>query len=250
MAEEDYKKFSASLNPGVENVLGIRVPLLRKFAKEVAAEIEAAGGVGGAAGAGDAAGDAASGAAAGGTGAVYSRYLAENDFVYMEERMLRGMVIGCIKIADAREYLSLVSTFVPIINSWSVCDTFDFYGKQRFVDKNKELVWEYLEQWVRSDKEYEIRFGVVQTMMHFIDSEYIDKVLARLISIQYDAYYVKMAIAWALSVCYVKFPEKTLSLLQNNAIPEWTHNKTIQKICESLRVTKEDKEMVRKITNN
>lgn len=216
MAEEDYKEFSASLNPGVENVLGIRVPLLRKLAAQIAA------------------GDC-------------DAYLKENDFVYMEERMVRGMVIGYTKMADAKEYLNLVSTFVPIINSWSVCDTFDFCGKQRFVDKNKVLVWDYLDQWIRSEREYEIRFGVVQTMMHFIDEEYIDRTIARLISVRNDAYYVKMAVAWALSVCYVKFPEKTLPLLRDHILQEWTHNKTIQKICESLRVSKEEKAMVREL---
>ena len=62
---------------------------------------------------------------------------------------------------DVEEYLSLVSGFVSLINSWSVCDTFDFAGKQRFVDRNKERVWQFLEGWMQSDKEYEIRFGVV-----------------------------------------------------------------------------------------
>ena len=78
---------------------------------------------------------------------------------------------------DTEAYLSLVARFIAIINSWSVCDTFDFYGKQRFVDKNKKRVWLFLEDRMKSDKEYEIRFGVVMAMAHYIDEEYIDNVL-------------------------------------------------------------------------
>ena len=78
----------------------------------------------------------------------------------MEERMLQGMVISNLKMKDIEAYLSLVARFVTIINSWSVCDTFDFYGKQRFVDKNKKRVWLFLEDRMKSDKEYEIRFFI------------------------------------------------------------------------------------------
>lgn len=216
MAEQDYKQFSASLNPGVENVLGIRVPLLRDLARRIAK-------------------------------ADWQEYLQDDDFYYMEQRMLRGMVIGNIKMPDVEEYLPLVSAFVPIINSWSVCDTFDFCGRQRFVDKHRGRIWDYLEQWICSEREYEVRFGVVQTMMHFICEEYIDRVLARLSQVRHEGYYVKMAVAWALSVCYVKFPDKTLPLLHSSTLDAWTHNKTIQKICESLRVSKEDKEIIKKL---
>ena len=129
LAGEGNKKFTESLHPGIENVLGVRVPALRQLAAQIAKD-------------------------------DWQAYLQSADTFYMEERMLQGMVIGCLKIKDVEEYLSLVSGFVSLINSWSVCDTFDFAGKQRFVDRNKERVWQFLEGWMQSDKEYEIRFGV------------------------------------------------------------------------------------------
>ena len=107
LAGEGNKKFTESLHPGIENVLGVRVPALRQLAAQIAKD-------------------------------DWQAYLQSADTFYMEERMLQGMVIGCLKIKDVEEYLSLVSGFVPLINSWSVCDTFDFAGKQRFVDRNKE----------------------------------------------------------------------------------------------------------------
>ena len=142
LAGEGNKKFTESLHPGIENVLGVRVPALRQLAAQIAKD-------------------------------DWQAYLQSADTFYMEERMLQGMVIGCLKIKDVEEYLSLVSGFVPLINSWSVCDTFDFAGKQRFVDRNKERVWQFLEGWMQSDKEYEIRFGVVMAMAHYIDADYI-----------------------------------------------------------------------------
>ena len=125
------------------------------------------------------------------------------------------------------------------------CDTFDFYGKQRFVDKNKKRVWLFLENWMKSDKEYEIRFGVVMAMAHYIDEEYINNVLQWMDRISHEGYYVKMAVAWALSVCYVKFPQKTVNYLKENHLDDFTYNKALQKIIESYRVSTEDKEIIR-----
>ncbi|MBO5250980.1 MAG: DNA alkylation repair protein [Bacteroidaceae bacterium] len=216
LAEQGNKKFTESLHPGIEHVLGIRLPDLRKLAKTIAK------------------GD-------------WQSYLQQADTYYMEERMLQGLVIGALKVEDIEEYLSLVDRFVPIINSWSVCDTFDFSGKQRFVDKHKERIWNFLEKWIASDKEYEIRFGVIMMMSHYLDDTYINKVLNWMNRIHHEGYYVKMAVAWCLSVCYVKYPQETLKLLTDHSLDTFTHNKTIQKITESYRVSKKDKEVVRKL---
>lgn len=216
LAGDGNKKFTESLHPGIENVLGIRIPALRRLAAQIAKD-------------------------------NWQGYLQCADSHYMEERMLQGMVIGQLKMKDTDEYLGLVAEFVPLINSWSVCDTFDFYGKQRFVDKNKEKVWEFLGRWLASDKEYEIRFGVVMMMGHYIDEDYIDKVLQWTDRISHEGYYVKMAIAWALSVCYVKFPVQTMKFLKENHLNDFTYNKALQKIVESYRVRAEDKEIIKKM---
>lgn len=92
---------------------------------------------------------------------------------------------------------------------------------------------------------YEIRFGVVCLLDFFINEAYIDAVLEEMKKIHHDGYYVKMAVAWAVSICYIHFPEKTQKLLKENSLDDWTHNKTIQKIRESLRISKEEKEMLK-----
>ena len=97
-----------------------------------------------------------------------------------------------------------------------------------------------------SKHEYEIRFALVSMLNHFVTEEYIDRLLDRLNHINSDAYYVQMAAAWAVSVCYIKFPEKTTLFLQTDTMDTFTHNKSIQKIRESYRVSKEEKDKLLK----
>ena len=148
LAEQGNKPFTQSLNPGVPNVLGIRIPHLRELAKKIAK------------------GD-------------WQAYLATADTYYMEERMLQGMVLGCIRPdKDVEIYLERVTRFVRLINSWSVCDTFKFGGGKRFIEANKERLWKYLKGWMRAGSEYEIRFGVVMAMQLFIDEKHIRELLS------------------------------------------------------------------------
>ena len=129
LAEQGNKSFTQSLNPGVPGVLGIRIPHLRELAKKIAK------------------GD-------------WETYLATADTHYMEERMLQGMVLGCIRPdKDVEVYLERVTRFVRLINSWSVCDTFKFGGGKRFIEANKDRLWDYLTGWMQAGGEYEIRFG-------------------------------------------------------------------------------------------
>ena len=205
--------FTRSLHPGIDNVLGVRVPHLRTLAARIAKDNPVL-------------------------------YLATAGTHYMEERMLYGMVLGQIKTDDTDEYLRLVDTFVDRINSWSVCDTFDFAGRRRFVRSNKERVWQYLTAKLMSDKEYTVRFGVVMLMTHYIDADHIDRLLESLAAVRHEAYYARMAVAWALSVCYVKFPEKTLPLLEARTLAPEVQNLAIRKIRESNRVPAQDKALV------
>lgn len=216
LAEQGNQPFTQSLNPGVEHVLGIRVPHLRKLAAEIAK------------------GD-------------WQTYLATADTYYMEERMLQGMVLGCIRPDDDVEvYLDRVTRFVRIINSWSVCDTFKFGGGKKFIEANKARLWEYLKGWMLAQGEYEIRFGVVMSMQLFTDEAHIDELLTLYNDIRHDGYYVKMAIAWALSVCFVKFPDITMRYLQGpNALDNFTYNKALQKIAESYRVDAPTKQLIK-----
>ncbi|MBQ2753776.1 MAG: DNA alkylation repair protein, partial [Firmicutes bacterium] len=104
-----------------------------------------------------------------------------------------------------------------------------------------------IEKCLESEREYDLRFALVMLLDHYIADEYIDYVLDIYEKVKSEYYYVKMAVAWGLSVCFVKYPEKTIKLLEQGSLDAFTHNKTIQKICESLRVSKESKNNLKKL---
>lgn len=218
MEAQGNKAFTESLHPGVEHVLGIRLPQLRRLASRIAK------------------GD-------------WENYLFSADTFYMEERMLQGIVLGAIRPdADIEVYLNRVTRFVRIINSWSVCDTFTFGGGEKFLSAHRERLWQYLLHWMHTEDEYTLRFGVVMTLRYFVDEAHLPLLLHEYDSIRHEGYYVRMAVAWALSVCFVKFPEQTMAYLQGeHHLDDFTYRKTLQKILESYRVDAATKQRIREM---
>ncbi|WII40142.1 DNA alkylation repair protein [Paenibacillus thiaminolyticus] len=211
LADEKYRQFSASLIPNINNVVGVRLPELRKLARNIAK------------------GD-------------WRAYLAQADSDYFEEVMLQGMVIGCAK-ADVEEILHHIAAFVPKIDNWSVCDS--FCSGLKITSLHKERVWEFIQPFLESEKEYDIRFGVVMLLNYYIDELYIHLLLERLDRITHEGYYVKMAVAWAVSICFVKLPDITMDYVRSNSLDDFTYNKALQKITESYRVAPETKALIR-----
>ena len=210
-SEKEYGCFSSGLIPGAGQVNGVRLPKLRELAKHLAKE-------------------------------DWRDYLTSATDSCMEETMLQGMTLGYVKepFDVIQPYLD---AFIPKINNWSVCDS--ACASLKVAGREPERVREYLQTYLDSEEEFEIRFGVVMLLDHYIVPAYIDDVLEQLNQIQHPGYYVKMAVAWNLSVCYVRFPEKTMDFLKSNKLDDWTFNKSIQKMIESFRVSVEDKEKLR-----
>lgn len=213
LADQDYQKFSSSLIPNCQNILGVRLPELRKIAKNIAKE-------------------------------DWQNYLTAASDEFFEEVMLQGMIIGYVK-TNSEERLSYVASFVSKIDNWSVCDS--FCTGLKFTKENQEQVWVFLQPYFSSNKEYEVRFGVVMLLNYFIDHQYIQSVLNIINAIKHEGYYVKMAVAWAISICYVKDPLVTMNYLRNNSLDDFTYHKALQKITESNRVDKEAKNLIRQM---
>ncbi|HBS46206.1 MAG TPA: DNA alkylation repair protein [Paenibacillus sp.] len=216
LADADYQKFSAVLLPTIDNVIGVRLPELRKLAKTIAK------------------GD-------------WRAYLEHTDSDYFGEVMLQGMVLGYVK-TDPEEILHYIADFIPKIDNWSVCDS--FCTGLKFTLKNKEQMWDFIVPYLLSDKEYEIRFAVVMMLNFFIEEAYINRILQLLDKVRHEGYYVKMAVSWALSMCYVKLPAVTIDYLRTNTLDDFTYNKALQKIRESYRVDPESKKMIRGMKRN
>lgn len=171
----------------------------------------------------------------------------ENDnfeWDYYEEVMLHGFYIGYAKL-PYEERLSLLDRFVPQIDNWAVCDC--VCSTLKFINKNKAEFLDYLKKYMQSNQEYEIRFAIVILMDYYIDDEYSDFAVDYFKNIKSNYYYVNMAAAWALSVAFVKYREKVLSLIENNVLTKDIHNMTISKIRDSFRVDKETKAYLKKL---
>lgn len=214
LADAKYQEFSSALIPGCRTMLGVRIPKLREFAKQLAkGEVE--------------------------------EYLQSASDEIFEEVMLQGMVIGYSK-CDIEKKLEYAKNFIPKITDWSINDS--FCSGMKCTIKHRERVFEFLQEYVSSEKEFEQRFVAVMLMDYFLTEEYIDQVLAILDGLKNDGYYTKMGVAWAIATAYAKFPEQTHTYMTElNTLDDFTYNKSIQKMIESYRISPEQKEIVRKL---
>lgn len=210
-AEEKYREFSGSLIPGSAPILGVRVPKLRDLAKKLAKE-------------------------------DWRSYLKEARDDSYEELSLQAFVIGYAK-ADIEEILAYAGAFIPKIQDWSVND--GFCATFKIARKHREKVWDFLMQYKDSANEFEQRVVAVMLMDHFLEEEYIERVLMVWDELKHDGYYCKMGVAWGIATAYAKFPSKTHAFLLDNHLDDFTYNKAIQKMLESYRITPEQKTVLR-----
>ena len=216
LSEPEFQKFSSSLLPGTNNILGVRLPALRKLAKKIAK------------------GD-------------WRAYLASEEDRSFEEIMLQGMVIGYVR-ADLPELLERIAAFVPKIDNWSVCDS--FCSGLKIARKEPEAIWDFLQPYLHTEREFEACFGVVMLLFYFIEDLHIRRVLALLDQIPSKEYYARMAVAWAISICFVRFPALTMEYLKTeNSLDDFTYHKALQKITESNCVNRETKAVIRRMKN-
>lgn len=235
LGEKKYGEFSSGLIPESKPLLGVRLPILRNMAKEMAKgdwrrEVEF--------------------------------YEGEYEDFYFEEVMLRGMLIGYgTEKGDLEEGLKYVRAFIPHIDNWSVCDSFcnSFLLAARY----RERVWEFLQPYLYSEKEFEVRVAVITLLTQFLKYDKKGKKISRkrVVSMEElksacgpaegketwfpeikdalnreypQGYYARMAAAWTAAEAFVVFPGETLALLtQECRMDSWTRNKSLQKICES-----------------
>ncbi len=183
-----------------------------------------------------------------------AKYIAQNDYKefikcnkheFYEENVIHGLILGYLKL----DFLSLkpyIDEFLKYINNWAVCDL-TVSNLKIFKNNNfKKIGFKEVKKYINNPNPWINRFGYVLILTYYINDDYIDKIF-KLCENYKDYYYVKMAIAWLISICYIKYKEKTIIFLKNNKLDNWTYNKTIQKIIESNRVSNSDKDILRKM---
>ena len=213
MQDLKYKEFHSNLCPNVDDIIGVRVPVLREYAKEL----------------------------------YKNNKLSEIKIgnKYYEELVIQGMIIGFQTKEPIEEVIKQIKEFVPKINSWAVCDV--FCAGLKITKKYPKEIFNLIQGYLKSEKEYELRFAIVMLLDYYINDEYIDKVLQILNNVKSDKYYVQMASAWAISICLIKYYEKTILFLEKCKLDKFTYNRAIQKAIESYRIKDDKKQELRKM---
>ncbi len=206
-----YKDFHSKLMPTIckDKIIGVRVPQLRKFAKEL------------------------------NKSNLKTNFLNTLPHQYYEEDNLHAFLIEQIK--DFNECILALDNFLLFIDNWATCDMMT----PKILSTNRENLYGKIQEWIKSEHIYTVRFAIVTLMKFFMD-EYIDKNhLNLLLSITSDEYYINMAIAWYLATALSNNWNLVIPYIENNKFNKWVHNKAIQKSVESYRITKEQKEYLK-----
>lgn len=213
LGDNAYKEFNEKLCPDTKRkMLGIRVPQIRNLAKEILKKYE------------------------------LKEILENIKDEYFEEILLQGIVIGYAKM-DFEEKLKYIKEFVPKIDSWAISDT--FVPSLKIKKKDLNMAWDFILPYTKSNREFDVRFAVIMMLDYFITEEMVDKVLEEVDKIKHDGYYVKMGIAWTIAEIAIKFNDKAMRYLKNNHLDKFTHNKAIQKMIESRRISDKQKEYLK-----
>ncbi len=212
LQDKKYLEFHSNLVKD-KNIIGIRIPTLKKIAKAIA-------------------------------NTDYELFFKLNNHNTYEETTLQGLVIGYLK-APFKDVLDYLSTFIPYNDNWATNDV--VCANLKIFKKNQEEGYKYILKLINSKNDWYIRFGLVLLLDYYINDNYISKLFNIIDNIRSDEYYVKMANAWLISICYVKYPNITYKYLLNNNLDNFTFNKSISKICDSYRVDNKEKNKLRKL---
>ena len=210
LQDKKYRDFHSKIIPNIpyENIIGIRTPILRKFAKEYAKE----------------------------NTEVFLHSLPHR---YYEENNLHMMLITAIK--DYDRCITEVENFLPYIDNWATCD----FPAPACFKNNTDRLLTHIVKWIDSDEPYTIRYGIGMLMRLYLDDNFKDEYLKIVAQVKSEEYYVNMMIAWYMATALAKQWDSTIVYIEEKRLPEWVHKKTIRKAIESYRITDKQKEYLR-----
>ena len=210
LQDEGYRDFQKKLFPGLElQMIGVRTPQLRTMAKTMMKDD------------------------------IPEAFLGDLPHRYFDENQLHGFLISLIKDYDT--CMAYLEAFLPYINNWATCDQ----TSPKVFAKHKEELLVKISNWMKSDHEYTVRFGIGMLMQHYLDGDFRPEFLQWVCNVDREEYYIKMEVAWYMATALAKQWDATIRIVEAKKLPVWTHNKTIQKAIESYRITAEQKDYLR-----
>lgn len=206
-----YKEFNSKLIPTVNknDVIGVRIPLLRKYAKEIKNSPEA------------------------------DKFLNSLPHKYTEEYNLHALLLENIK--DYNDIINALNNFLPFVDNWATCDIMSI----KIFKKHLDILPDQLDIWLNSPHTYTIRFAIKMYISYYLDEKFELKYMQKISELHSDEYYVNMMIAWYFATALAKQYDSAIKFLENKELSTWVHNKTIQKAIESFRITQEQKEYLK-----
>ena len=206
-----YRDFHSRLMPDIdkEMVIGIRVPVLRKYAKSIA-----------------------------GT-ELAEKFIKELPHCYYEENNLHMMLITGIK--DYARCLTEIERFLPYIDNWATCD----FPAPKCFENHKEDLLPVIKRWIASSETYTIRYGIGMLMRLYLDADFDPEYVRIVAEVKSDEYYVNMMIAWYMATALAKQWDAVIPYIEEHRMSDWVHRKTIQKAVESYRITDEQKKYLK-----
>lgn len=210
LSDAKYKEFAKKFLPPDENLLGVRIPHLRKIAKQAAADLES----------------------------IPAPF-------YFEETMVSGMAIGYADIEPKRR-AKLLEEFAHKITNWSVCDS--VCATIKIKDGEQSAFLPLIKKYIKSKREYECRFAYVMLLDHFAEEEYADFAVENFAQFSNGSFYAITACAWCIATFHAKFPRRITEFLQSPSMRSIAAKKTaIRKILESRRTTEEYRKIIKSI---
>lgn len=211
LADKEYKNFHSKLMPTVnpDLIMGVRVPVLRKFAKDF------------------------------GKTELAEEFINILPHKYYEENNLHGFLIEQIRDFDA--CIEALDKFLPYVDNWATCDM----TSPKVLGKKTDCLLVRINEWIKSGKTYTVRYGIGMLMRYYLDENFEKEHLKIVSGINSEEYYINMMIAWYFATALAKQWESTLPHIENRVLPVWVHNKAIQKSVESNRISTEQKEYLK-----
>lgn len=209
--DEQYKAFTQKLIPNIsdEYIIGVRTPIIRKLAKSLK------------------------------NTTIADDYLKLLPHKYLEENHLHGFLIENVR--DFDKAVELLDDFLPHINNWATCDTV----RPKVLKRNLPALYEHIKRWIQSSDTYTARYAIGLLLSFYLDEEFSIEHLDLVSKVTSDKYYINMMIAWYFSTALAKQYDATVPYIEDAVLSKWTHNKAIQKACESYRIDAQTKSYLR-----
>ena len=161
-----------------------------------------------------------------------------------EETLVWGLTINALK-CSWEERLSLLKSYIPVLDNWAVCDSFCCNAKWALKIPPQTL-WEFLLPYFHSDKEFEVRFVIVMSMCYLLKEEWLSIVFEELQQIDLSSihsgytnlpspYYVRMGMAWLLATALAKYPNETRRFVNASSLTEDVKRLYARKARESFK---------------